>query len=203
MQSPPVPPTTWVRFTRGSAEPGHGERVDHYRIVSVTSHTGAALAGLEAGARFSRVESTAGVPPGAGDLLGVTQHLGYTRSAERAELASTVTPGPGAHVVVIPITKSARWWSLAHDERDRLFRGAGKADGHVAAGRPYAAKILRKLYHGRGLPGAGWDFLTYFEFEPELAEEFRTLVRSLRDPARNPEWVEVVREAEIWLARVS
>jgi hypothetical protein len=201
MQSPPVVPISWVRFTTSLIEPGNGERVDRYRIASVTSHRGAPLQGLGVGGFFSRVESTAGVPSGDGELVGVTQHLGYTRSDEREELAATATPGQNAHVVVIPLTKSPGWWSLAHDERDRLFRGAGKADGHVNVGRPHAKTILRKLYHGRGVPGAGWDFLTYFEFEPELAADFRDLLSGLRDPARNPEWAEVVRESEIWLER--
>jgi hypothetical protein len=201
MTSPALPPTTWVRFTTTVIEPGSGERADRYRIESVTSRLGARLEGLEPGGHLSRVESTAGIPAGAGDLVGVTQHLGYTRAEERAELASTATPGPDAHVVVIPITKSPAWWSLAHDERDRLFRGTGKAPGHVEVGRPYAKTIHRKLYHGRSVPGAGWDFLTYFEFGPELIDEFRALVAGLRDPARNPEWAEVVREAEIWLTR--
>lgn len=201
MQCPQVPPTTWVRFTPHLPEPGEGERVDRYRIASITSHKGPPLEGLEVGGRLCRVESTAGIPAGSGDLVAVTQHLGYTRAGERAELAATATPGPGAHVVVIPLSKSQGWWSLAHDERDQLFRGAGKAEGHVNVGRPHAKTILRKLYHGRGVPGAAWDFITYFELEPERAGEFRALVAGLRDPARNPEWAEVVREAEIWLQR--
>lgn len=201
MQCPQVSPTTWVRFAKNVPTLREGERVDRYRVESVTSRTGAPLEGLEPGMLVVRLESTVGVPEGDGDLVAVTQHLGYTRSGERAELASTATPGPNAHVVVIPISKSPGWWSLAHDERDRLFRGAGKADGHVNVGRPQAKSILRKLYHGRGVPGAGWDFLTYFEFEPDLAGDFRELVAGLRDSARNPEWAEVTREAEVWLRR--
>lgn len=201
MQRPSLPPPTWVRFTTNAAEPAAGERADRYRIVSVSSRTGAPLGGLEPGGRLTRIESTLGVPAGAGDLVAVTQHLGYTRSSERAELASTATPGPNAHVVVIPLSKSEAWWSRAHDERDHLFRGAGKAEGHVNVGRPHAKTILRKLYHGRGVPGAGWDFLTYFEIDPALEDDFRSLLRGLRDPAQNPEWAEVEREAEIWLRR--
>jgi hypothetical protein len=201
MQSPEIPPTTWVRFSTTPAEPAPGERADRYRIETITNHRGAPLTGLETGMRLTRVESTLGLPAGGGDLMGVTQHLGYTRAEERAELAATATPGSGAHVVVIPIIKSKTWWSLAQDERDRLFRGAGKAPGHVSVGRPHAKTIFRKLYHGRSLPGAGWDFLTYFEFEPELAADFRDLLIGLRDEARNPEWANVVREAEIWLRR--
>jgi hypothetical protein len=201
MQSPSIVPTTWVRFTTTVVEPRAGERVERYRIASVTSHRGLPLEGVEVGAWLSRVESTTGLPSGDGDLVGVTQHLGYTRSDERAELAATATPGPSAHVVVIPLTKSPGWWSLAHDERDRLFRGAGRAEGHVNVGRPQAKTIQRKLYHGRGVPGAGWDFLTYFELDAEFAGDFRDLLAGLRDPARNPEWAEVVRESEIWLTR--
>jgi hypothetical protein len=201
MQCPQVPPTTWVRFSPSLAEAREGERVDRYRIESITSHQGAPLEGLEVGGRLLRVESTAGLPAGGGELVAVTQHLGYTRAAERSELASTATPGADAHVVVIPLSKSPAWWSLAHDERDGLFRGAGKAEGHVNVGRPQAKSILRKLYHGRGVPGAGWDFITYFEFEPALAADFRALLAGLRDPSRNPEWAEVTREAEIWLKR--
>ena len=143
------------------------------------------------------------MPAGAGDLVGVTAALAYTRAAERAELASgAALDSATAHVVVIPISRMSSWWALAHDERDHLFRGAGKSDGHVNVGRPYAPRLFRKLYHGRGVPGAGWDFLTYFEFEPALAEDFRALCAGLRDPARNPEWETVERETEIWLKKV-
>ncbi len=205
MHCPQVPPSTWVRFTRldGGREPSAGEVIDRLKVVSVTNVRGAALEGIEPGLSFARIESSVGLPDGAGDLVAVTQHLGYTRAAERAELAPATSPGADAHVVIIPITKSAAWWELAHDERDQLFRGAGTSEGHVNVGRPVAKQILRKLYHGRGVPGAGWDFLTYFEFAPELEGEFRALVSGLRDPARNPEWRHVEREADIWLTKVA
>jgi len=196
-------PSTWVRFTRldGPRELAQDEVIDRLTIESVTNVRGAPLEGLEPGDSFARIESSVAIPGGSGDLVAVTQHLGYTRAVERAEIAAATSPGADAHVVVIPITKSVAWWELAHDERDQLFRGAGSAEGHVGVGRPVARKILRKLYHGRGLPGAGWDFLTYFEFARELAAEFRALVARLRDPAQNPEWWHVEREAEIWLTR--
>jgi len=204
MQNAAAPPPTWVRFTAGSvAAAGDGERVDRYRVEQTTTVRGAPLLGIEAGAMLTRIESTLGVPAGTGDLVGVTAPLAYTRAAERAELASPAPTGsPTAHAVMIPISRQSSWWGLAHDERDHLFRGAGKSDGHVTVGRPYAPRLFRKLYHGRSLPGAGWDFLTYFEFEPELADDFRALCVGLRDPERNPEWETVERETEIWLKKV-
>jgi len=204
MSLPVAPPPTWVRFVAGArASASEGERVDRYRVEHVTTVRGAPLLGVEVGAVFSRIESTLGVPAGAGDLVGVTTSLAYTRAAERPEIA----PAPPldtltAHAVVIPISKKNSWWALAHDERNHLFRGAGKGDGHVNVGRPYASRLFRKLYQGRGVPGAGWDFVTYFEFEPAIADDFQALVAGLRDPARNPEWETVERETEIWLKRV-
>jgi hypothetical protein len=194
--------TTWVRFGTGSRAAASGEIVDRYRVESVSHVRGTPLAGVETGASFFRVESSAGPPAGTGDLVAATQHLGYTRASERAELASPPPAGPDSLAVVIPITKSEAWWALAHDERDQLFRGRGDRKGHVAVGRPHAPRLFRKLYHGRGVPGAGWDFLTYFELEASGADEFRALVASLRDPELNPEWLEVIREAEVWLRKV-
>ena len=204
MQNAVAPPPTWVRFTAGAgASEREGERADRYRVEHVTTVRGTPLLGIDVGASLTRIESTLGVPAGAGDLVGVTAPLAYTRAAERAELASPAPLGtPTAHAVMIPISRKNSWWALAHDERDHLFRGAGKSDGHVKVGRPYAPRLFRKLYHCRGLPGAGWDFLTYFEFEPALADDFRALVAGLRDPARNPEWETVERETEIWLKKV-
>jgi hypothetical protein len=196
-----LPQTTWVRFGTGLHPAEAGEIVDQYRVEAVSTVRGAPLGGIEPGARFFRVESSAGPPAGEGDLVGATQHLGYTRARERRELLSGPAAGPDSLAVVIPITKSEAWWALAHDERDRLFRGQGERDGHVNVGRPYAPRLFRKLYHGRGISQAGWDFLTYFEFEPNGVEDFRALVAGLRDPERNPEWREVVRESEIWLRK--
>ncbi len=107
-------------------------------------------------------------------------------------------PGADKLVVLIPLTKSSAWWQLAHDERDAIFRGRGRP-GHVTVGLPYARTIRRLLYHSRTLPGAGWDFLTYFEFSPERRADFVALLAGLRDEARNPEWSYVARESEVWL----
>lgn len=202
MAVPPVPPPTWVRFCAApSATLAPTTTIDRYRIDSVRTLSGAPPRRLAPGAELSRLESTVELPAGDGDLIGVTQHLVYMRAAERAELATTSPPGSDATCVLIPLSKSAAWWQLALDERDALFRGAARP-GHVELGRPYARTLVRKLYHGRPLPGAGFDFVTYFEFAPSERGDFEALLAALRDPERNPEWRYVERETEVWLTRV-
>jgi len=202
MTVPPVPPPTWARFcVETSASPTLTTKVDRYRIEAVQNVRGAPLLGLEPGTKFVRLESISELPAGGGDLVGVTQHLVYTRAAERPDLVTTPLPGQDAICVVIPLTKSEAWWQLALDERDAMFRGATRP-GHVEVGLAYARIILRKLYHSRPLPGAGWDFVTYFEFAPAHRPQFEALLAGLRDPAKNPEWNYVERESEIWLSRI-
>lgn len=203
MSVPPVPPPTWVRFSASAtgSTVSATTTIDRFRIEEVRAVRGEPLAGLSVGGALCRIESTAGLPSGDGNLTGVLQHLGYTRAAERAALATTELAGPRAVCVLIPMTKSSAWWQLAHDERDAIFRGSGRP-GHVNVGLPFARVILRKAYHCRPLPGTAWDFLTYFEFLPERRAEFMELLAGLRDPERNPEWSYVEREAEVWLSRV-
>ena len=201
MSTAPVPPRTWVRFcVEASAVPASTTRVDRYRVDSVRTVSGAPLAGIVSGAKLVRLESMVELPAGGGDLIGVTQHLVYTRAAERPSLVTASPPGADALAVMIPLTRSEAWWQLAQDERDALFRGAGKL-GHVDVGLPYARTILRKLYHCRPLPGAGFDFLTYFEFSPADRPRFEALLAALRDPEQNPEWGYMERESELWLSR--
>jgi len=199
---PPVPPRTWARFCvpETSVAPPSTTRVDRYRVEAVTTLRGAPLRGIKPGMPFQRLESTLELPAGDGELIGVTQHLLYTRAAERPDLVTTASPGADAICVVIPLTKSEAWWQLGFDERDAMFRGATRP-GHVEVGLPYARSIVRKLYHSRPLSGTSFDFVTYFEFFPADRPRFEALLAGLRDPERNPEWSFVERECELWLSR--
>jgi hypothetical protein len=198
---PPVPPRTWARFClEASAVPTSTTKVDRYRVDSVRALRGAPPNGIAPGAKLVRLESMVELPAGGGNLIGVTQHLVYTRASERPALVTSAPPGPDAMVVVIVLSKTDAWWQLAQDERDALFRGAGKP-GHVELGLPSARTLVRKLYHCRSLPGAGYDFVTYFEFAPAERPQFEALLAALRDPEQNPEWAYVERETEIWLTR--
>ncbi|HKO91268.1 MAG TPA: chlorite dismutase family protein [Polyangiaceae bacterium] len=159
---------------------------------------GAAVAGIEPGQVWWRLENSGGLAVPTAPFVGSTQHLVYTDAAERRELVRISTGPSGPCAVLIPIRKSAAWWALAQDERQAFLTG-GARSGHIPLGRPFASHIYRRLYHSRYLPGSEWDFVTYFEFPESLADTFRDLLSSLRDPAQNPEWTYVERELELWM----
>ncbi len=86
--------------------------------------------------------------------------------------------------------------------KDTPRSASGMRIASTAIGLRYADRIYRKLYHSRYIhPPQGFDFLTYFEFPEDLAEDFRALLSNLRDPELNPEWAFVKREIEIWLRK--
>src|SRR5687768_8822703 len=82
--------------------------------------------GLGSAPRLDRVE-TPDFPhvPGAAWLLrGIRSHERYVELAEKLKLAAIQPPldRPDARcATLIPIKKNAKWWSLAQDERRRLF----------------------------------------------------------------------------------
>jgi hypothetical protein len=173
-----------------------------YQVQSVVPISGAPLAGIEPGQRWSRLERTGGLLWPDAPFVGSTQHLVYTSAATRAELTQISRAPSGPVAVLIPIRKSAAWWALAQDERQAHFT-SGQRPGHTALGRSFAARIYRRLYHARYLPGSAWDFLTYFEFPEAETAAFRELLALLRDPELNPEWAYVEREQELWLQKLS
>ena len=132
-------------------------------------------------------------------LRGVVSNERYTDRRER-ELLEARQPLLGrreaTRAALIPITKSDDWWSLAQDERRRIFE---VRSGHIRTGLQYLPAIARRLYHGRDL-GEPFDFLTWFEYAPEDAPAFEALVRKLRS---TQEWRYVVREVDIRLERTT
>lgn len=130
-------------------------------------------------------------------LRGVTSHERYATRAERDALASAQAP-LGRHTAtcaaLIPIVKPSAWWELAQDERRRVFE---ESSHHLAIGLRYLPAIARRLHHGRDL-GEPFDFLTWFEFAPEAADDFEELVATLRT---TEEWSFVTREVDVRLVR--
>jgi hypothetical protein len=177
---------------------GEAQNSASYGVEQVVQVRGAKLTGVEPGQRWWRIESTGSPAVPDAPFIGSTQHVVYTDAAEKSELVriSSVTSGP--YAVLIPICKHASWWALAQDQR-QAYLSAGAHAGHIAIGRPFAARIYRRLYHARYLPTSAWDFLTYFEFPEDSVGSFRELLSLLRDPELNPEWGFVEREAEIWM----
>lgn len=177
-----------------------------YTVEDVVTVRGAPLGEVRPGWTVTRTEGRMGVPPVVDGpaLIGSTQHLGYTSDEQQAELARTSNPGSGPIVVLIPIRKSEAWWAQPQDRRQAHFRphgSDGRHRGHTAIGAAYAARIFRRLYHARYLPGSEWDFITYFEMEERHVPDFRALLAELRDPDSNPEWTFVDREIELWMRR--
>lgn len=189
-------------FPRSASAIGSGSGVvrTEYELQAVLPVRGAPAAGAEAGQAWSRVEQPGAPALPEAPFLGSTQHLVYTDAATRSELTQVSRGGSGPVAVLIPICKSAAWWALAQEERQAYFL-PGRQPGHTALGRPFAARIYRRLYHARYLPGSSWDFLTYFEFPESERAAFRELLAILRDPAQNPEWAFVERELELWMQK--
>jgi chlorite dismutase len=152
--------------------------------------------GLPSAPRLS-VRETAGGDGAVWTLSGVASHTRYTERLEKESLASVQQPlgRPEATLaVLIPMSKSARWWDLAQDERRSIFEAQSR---HIETGRAYLPDIARKLYHCREL-GEPFDFLTWFEFAPDYERRFDELLDRLR---ASEEWRYVEREVEIRLAK--
>lgn len=130
-------------------------------------------------------------------LRGVVSNLRYAEKAEKEQLAAvqaSLGRSEATMVALIPIRKNEAWWALAQDERRKLFEDTSH---HTEIGLKYLPAIARKLFHCRDI-GEPFDFLTWFEYAPEHAEAFETLVYKLR---QTNEWQYVDREIDIRLMR--
>ena len=138
------------------------------------------------------------LPAGASWLLrGVTSNQRYVTRPEQSTLvASQASLGrPEATcAALIPLTKTAAWWTLTQDERREIFEARSS---HIATGLRYLPAIARRLHHSRDL-GEPFDFLTWFEYAPADSHAFEELVAALR---ATEEWNYVEREVDVRLVR--
>jgi hypothetical protein len=196
-------PPTFTSFTQNAHAPGlaaDDARVTAYDLDRIHAVLGPLPAGIEPGRGLWRVEAAGRLPVADAPFIGATTHALYTDSTTRSELVRISSPESGPVAVLIPIRKTAEWWALASEQRRALVM-EGAPHGHLAIGQRYAARIYRRLYQARYLPGSDWDFLTYFEFPAGETEAFLELLGELRDTVHNPEWAFVDREVELWLTR--
>ena len=126
----------------------------------------------------------------------MTSTLRYIRQIEKKVL-QTKRAGIGRREAVgaalIPIRKSAQWWDLSQDERQKIFE---ESSHNIQKGD--LPGVARHLHHCRDLgPTQPFDFLTWFEYALEHAEGFEQLVRELRE---TEEWDFVEREIDIRLS---
>jgi chlorite dismutase len=130
-------------------------------------------------------------------LTGFTSNVRYAEKAEREKL-NAVQAGLGRKeatcAALIPIRKTEIWWTMAQDERRKIFEAKSH---HTETGLKYLPAIARKLYHCRDI-GQPFDFLTWFEYAPEHSNAFEDLVFSLR---QTEEWLYVDREVDIRLVK--
>ncbi|MGQ0798307.1 MAG: chlorite dismutase family protein [Methanobacteriota archaeon] len=169
-----------------------------WRVVEVRKVKGPSLKRV---LRLDVVDRKLQSPPRSATWLlrGVVSNERYTERRERELLEARQPPlgrREATRAALIPITKSGEWWSLAQDERRRIFE---VRSGHIKTGLQYLPAIARRLYHGRDL-GEPFDFLTWFEYAPKDAPAFESLVRTLRS---TEEWQYVVREVDIRLERTT
>jgi hypothetical protein len=211
---------TWAYFfaspDKASVAKLFGERkqlLSLYNVESVVAVRGKPGLDLKPGSTIVRVETAAKLPAVAEAQLpalllqGVPQHLQYTSKEQKDDLdkrsRAELPPSKDTVAVIIPIRKSAAWWTLPQDERQAHFQKKGDKIGHTAIGANYAERIYRKLYHTRyAVETTDHDFITYFEFERSQTDDFKSLLKQLRDPKQNPEWTFVDREYEIWTTKV-
>lgn len=138
-------------------------------------------------------------PGAAWSLRGITSNERYVTAQEKAQLVAK-QEGLGRPettcAALIPIRKTAQWWSLPQDERRRIFE---ERSHHTAIGLTYLPAIARRLHHCRDLgTPEPFDFLTWFEYAPSDADAFDDLVAELR---ASEEWGYVDREVDIRLTR--
>ena len=131
-------------------------------------------------------------------LRGVVSNLRYSQAKELFDLDGVSPPlrrTEARLAALIPIRKSAAWWSLAQDERRHIFE---EQSGHISRSMKYLPAIARRLHHSRDL-GEDFDFLTWFEYAPADEAAFEVLLDELRASA---EWTYVEREVDVRLARI-
>jgi hypothetical protein len=130
-------------------------------------------------------------------LRGTTSNSRYSTRKELDELAAH-QEGLGRPTstlaALIPIRKTEAWWALGQDQRRAIFQ---EQSHHFDIGFEYLPAISRRLHHSREL-GEEFDFLTWFEYDPQHSDAFETLVLRLR---ATPEWGFVDREVDIRLSR--
>lgn len=169
-----------------------------WRVVSINTVVGKPLADV------GRLDIVSGavreVPEDAKwALRGITSNERYVTRAEKGQLAARQPPLGRSHATcaaLIPIRKTESWWSLAQDERRKIFEESSK---HVATGLRYLPAVARRLHHCRDLgENEPFDFLTWFEFTPSDSPAFDELVAELR---ASEEWTYIDREIDIRVVR--
>jgi len=132
-------------------------------------------------------------------LRGITSNERYVDSEERIQIVDRQLPlgrSEATCAALISIRKNDNWWALTQSERLNIFK---EKSHHTRIGLKTFPALARRLHHCRDLSeNEPFDFLTWFEYEPEDEVVFNQLLAELR---ATEEWGYVDRELEIRLAR--
>jgi len=151
-------------------------------------------------ARRLEIASGSEIPPNpqaAWVLRGITSNERYVVREERSQIVAKLL-GLGRPeatcAALIAIRKNEAWWALTQDERLSIFK---EQSHHTKIGLQYFPTLARRLHHCRDLSeNEPFDFLTWFEYEPDQEAAFNKLVAELR---AIEEWKYVEREVDIRL----
>ena len=144
-------------------------------------------------------------------LQGVVRPKDYTSAAmHQFAYAHAVPQQPGRvapNAFLLPMSKTAAWWSKDWMERHTYFlpryeHGKMVSEGHALASAAGVPCLMRRTYkHATApAPAGAYDFVTYFECADADVPTFHAVCAALRDVTRNPEW-EFVREGPCWQGR--
>lgn len=175
-----------------------GGELGAFRVARITAIAGETLPNVP------YISVTPGIVPVADErprwfVRGTTSNDRYVTRAEKEKLTAKSPPlgrSQATMAALIPIRKTAAWWSMTQDERRSVFE---EQSHHIDIGLRYLPAVARRLHHCRDL-GADelFDFLTWFEYAPSDERAFDELVDDLR---RSPEWKFVEREVDVRLVR--
>jgi hypothetical protein len=168
-----------------------------WRVESMRSIVGEGVANAD---RLDIVLGLAPRPEGAKWCLrGLTSNERYVNRLEKDRLTAkqpSLGRSQATCAALIPIRKSSAWWTLAQDERRKIFEESSR---HVQTGLRYLPAVARRLHHCRDLgESEPFDFLTWFEYAPSDSAAFDELVVELR---ASEEWTYVDKEVDIRVVR--
>jgi len=145
-------------------------------------------------------------------LRGVVRPMSFTGTAmHNFAYANQVVQQSGhkaPHAFLVPLNKTSEWWKKDWMERHTYFlpryddRGRMLNEGHALAAAAGVSCLMRRTYKNENepAPADAYDFLTYFECADKDIPVFQSVLASLRDVKKNPEW-NFVREGPAWHGR--
>jgi hypothetical protein len=145
-------------------------------------------------------------------LRGVVRPMSFTGGAmHNFAYANQVSQQRGAkapHAFLVPLNKTSDWWKKDWMERHTYFlpryddQRRMVNEGHALAAAGGVSCLMRRTYkhESEPAPDHAYDFLTYFECADKDIPVFQSVVASLRDVKKNPEW-NFVREGPTWHGR--